>query len=71
MPTDEEKELLRKLTETNKIAAFGMTLGMDERSAAMPSQNSRGDTVTWDGLLQVKLPTARLSPPTIRRLSSL
>jgi len=54
MTTDAEKELVRKLTETNKIADFGMqVLGMDERRAEAFIKVC-GDYLKWDGTLQFK-----------------
>jgi hypothetical protein len=53
MTTPEEKELLRKLTETNRIAAFGMSLGMDEKRAEAFTKVV-GDTLQYDGMLQFK-----------------
>jgi hypothetical protein len=54
MTTDAERELVRKLTETNKIADFGMqVLGMDERRAEAFTKVC-GDFLKWDGTLQFK-----------------
>jgi hypothetical protein len=54
MTTDTEKELLRKLTERNKIADFAMqVLGLDERRAEAFGKIC-GDYLTWDGTLQFK-----------------
>jgi hypothetical protein len=54
MPTDDEKEVLRKLTQTNKVAAFGMqVLGMDEKRAEALTKVC-GDNLVWDGTLQFK-----------------
>jgi hypothetical protein len=54
MTVESEKELLRKLTERNKIADFAMqVLKMDERRADAFIKVC-GDFLTWDGTLKFK-----------------
>ncbi len=50
--TKEQDEVLRKITESNKIAEFAMNvLGMDERRAEV-FQKACGDRFVWDGTLK-------------------
>jgi hypothetical protein len=50
--TKEQDEVLRKITESNKIAEFAMNvLGMDERRAEV-FQKACSDRFVWDGTLK-------------------